>query len=501
LLVELGGVDEWLDGAGIPDGAPFLIAPDGSYDVALNGYFLSVRMARLSRHTWEAAARDLGRFLDFLWFHRPPVRAGGGERVRTWRDATAEDRRVFEFWRCRDEGGPLVAASTWEREVTTVNGFYKWAVARRHVAESPIVQRPSRARSRHGRGADGGETPAERRPDVRRDRVSWLTPRMYRTWRDVGLRGYQPDGLPDLAFRGARVARNTVYADTMIRTGLRLEEQSSLSLFELPQRDGFHGYYRSWLPGSIAKYESARNIYFPDTVLRDLWTYVDIDRADAVARARAAGRYDDIRDPLIIEHPTRPAVRIGQRWIGVDHLDPQQRKRLLIRTAEGLEPVDLWLGEDGMPLTLHAWKSVFRSASDRCHALGVAVRCHPHLLRHSFAVTALEHLQRGHLRSLGSQNAEQRRHYQMVFGDPLDWVRRRLGHSSVETTQKYLHTLAELEMETRMALVGDGWDDPRLVRTADIAVEVETEIETDREADSNVGADVGAAAELVGQSA
>ena len=216
--------------------------------------------------------------------------------------------------------------------MATVNGFYKWAVAKRHIAESPIVQRPSRARSRHGRGADGGETPAERRPDVRRDRVSWLTPRMYRTWRDVGLRGYGADGLPDLAFRGARVARNTVYADTMIRTGLRLEEQSSLSLFELPQRDSFHGYYRSWLPGSIAKYESARNIYFPDGVLRDLWTYVDIDRAEAVVRARAAGRYDNIRDPLIIEHPTRPAVRIGQRWIGVDHLDPQQRKRLLIRT-------------------------------------------------------------------------------------------------------------------------------------------------------------------------
>lgn len=69
-----------------------------------------------------------------------------------WRDATAEDRRAFEYWRCRDEDGPLVAGSTWEGEVTMVNGFYKWAVARRHVAESPIVQRLSRARSRCGCG-------------------------------------------------------------------------------------------------------------------------------------------------------------------------------------------------------------------------------------------------------------------------------------------------------------------------------------------------------------
>jgi hypothetical protein len=61
----------------------------------------------------------------------------------------------------------------------------------------------------------------------------------------------------------------------------------------------------------------------------------------------------------------------------------------------------------------------------------------------------------------------------MVFGDPLDWVRRRLGHRSVETTQKYLHTLAELEMETRMALVGDAWEDPRLLRATDLAAEIQ----------------------------
>jgi hypothetical protein len=28
--------------------------------------------------------------------------------------------------------------------------------------------------------------------------------------------------------------------------------------------------------------------------------------------------------------------------------------------------------------------------------------------------------------------------YTRIFGDPLDWVRRRLGHRSVSTTQTYL---------------------------------------------------------------
>jgi len=57
--------------------------------------------------------------------------------------------------------------------------------------------------------------------------------------------------------------------------------------------------------------------------------------------------------------------------------------------------------------------------------------------------------------------AEQRGQYVRVFGDPLDWVRRRLGHRSLSSTMIYLHALAELEMQTRMALVPDGWDDPR----------------------------------------
>jgi hypothetical protein len=73
----------------------------------------------------------------------------------------------------------------------------------------------------------------------------------------------------------------------------------------------------------------------------------------------------------------------------------------------------------------------------------------------------LEQLQRGHIEAMGGLTAEQRGHYTRIFGDPLDWVRRRLGHRSLATTMIYLHALAELEMRTRMTLVPDGWEDPR----------------------------------------
>jgi hypothetical protein len=120
-----------------------------------------------------------------------------------------------------------------------------------------------------------------------------------------------------------------------------------------------------------------------------------------------------------------------------------------------------WLGEHGHPLSVAAWKRMFLDANRRCAAAGVRLTCHPHALRHTFAVVTLEQLQRGHIEALAGLTPEQRGHYTRVFGDPLDWVRRRLGHASLTTTMIYLHALGELEMTTRMALVPDGWEDPR----------------------------------------
>jgi hypothetical protein len=90
------------------------------------------------------------------------------------------------------------------------------------------------------------------RPNNRRGKLAWLPPATYRCWRDVGIRGYLPSGDRDIGFRGKQVARNSVYTDLMIRTGLRLAEQSALTVYEIPD-DGRSAYYRFWLPASIAK--------------------------------------------------------------------------------------------------------------------------------------------------------------------------------------------------------------------------------------------------------
>jgi hypothetical protein len=51
LLAELGDVDRWLAEEDVAERTPFLVAPDGSYDVVLNSYFTSYRMVTPSSHT------------------------------------------------------------------------------------------------------------------------------------------------------------------------------------------------------------------------------------------------------------------------------------------------------------------------------------------------------------------------------------------------------------------------------------------------------------------
>jgi site-specific recombinase XerD len=454
LPAELEDLDAWLDGEDIPDGTPFLVSPSLEYDVDLNGYFLRSALIGGAWNTQIAAARDICRFLDFLWLAR------GG---RSWREAAEADHDAYVYWRRRDPVGPRVAGATLDRELAMLTGFYSWARLRRLVTESPIPQRPRRVTRRREYVAGPPTAPAAARHDRRRDLVEWLTPEQYRRWRDVGLRGYDPDGLPDPRFGGRWAARNAAFADLMVRTGLRLAEQASLTVAELPTAGGGAAYHRFWLPAAVAKGGSARWVYVPDRVARLVGEYVAVDRAQVVAQAHDRGAYDQRAGWLVtdgIGHDPSAVVvsgRGGSRRVPVTQLTRAERTRLLVESGEGVQPAALWLSEQGLPLSSSGWKQIFRAASRRCATLGLGISAHPHLLRHSFAVVTLEQLQRGHLAALASMNVDQRGYYQRIFGDPLDWVRRRLGHRSVETTMIYLHALQELEMHTRMALVPEDW--------------------------------------------
>ena len=452
--------DDWLRREDLLPGTPFLISPGFEYDVVVNGFFADVPMAASSQRTREGYARDLAAFFNFLWLARD---------ARSWRDATAADHLAYLQWRRRDPAGPRVAGSTWNREVAAVSQFYQWAVGCGHVRLNPVPQ-AARRRAPVEAGWAARQDPGEQRPatyahDAVRERVEWMPPAAYRLWRDVGVRGFAPGGLPGEGFRGWWAARNAAFCDLMVRTGLRLSEQAALTMLEVPLDRAADGYQRFWLPAAIAKGGSARWIYLPASVIADLAAYAEIDRAKVVADAAASGRYRSWHRPLVVQDPARPvAVRAGDgtgRMVKVSELDTAERRRLLIDGIGGLEPAMFWLNERGDPLSASAWKRMFQDASNRCQQAGVPLACHAHTLQHTFAVVTLEQLQRGHIEAMAGLTAEQRGHYTRIFGDPLDWVRRRLGHRSLTTTMIYLHALAELEMRTRMALVPDGWEDPR----------------------------------------
>lgn len=327
------------------------------------------------------------------------------------------------------------------------------------------------------RRPEGQSVPATYAHDEGGERIEWLPAASYRRWRDVGVRGYGLDGCPRAEFRGRWSERNATFCDCMVRTGLRLSEQAHLVEWEVPTGPGPTGYSRFWLPGAIAKRHSAGWIYVPASVRRDLTDYAVHDRAAVVEEAQADGRYERIRRPLIVEDRARANTAryttgtLAGRLVDVRLLGPAQRRRLLVETEAGLEPALFWLGEGGMPLAVSTWKDMFTTANQRCAELGLDLAAHAHLLRHTFAVITLEQLQRGHIAALGSLNLAQRLHYVRIFGDPLDWVRRRLRHASVLSTLIYLHALQELEMETRMALVPDSWEDVRDTAVNDLGDE------------------------------
>ncbi|MBK6042237.1 integrase [Streptomyces sp. MBT55] len=457
----------WLDDLGIPDGTPYLLSPCFVYDTDLNSYFHQVNLMEGPLNSQLNRASALCRKLSFLHQSR------GG---KDWRDANEADHTAYYYWRRRDLRGPRVDGDTWSQEVSHLQQFYVYAKKKLWVPEVPIPQRPpqdayqdqKRGGQQRWKPGDVERTvPATYAHDVGGQVMEWLPAPSYRSWRDVGVLGYDREGLPRDNFRGRWASRNGTFTDSTVRTGLRLEEQASRLITEVPTGPGPAGYSKSWLPAAIAKRNSARWVYEPASVRRDLTAYADEDRRWVIEEARDAGRYSKIRRPIVIFDPQRPhmaqytsGINRGEK-IDVRLLGPRERQRLLIDTEQGLEPAMFWLGEGGMPLSLSTWKDMFTDANRRCQEQGLDLQAHAHLLRHTFAVITLEQLQRGHIAALGDMNADQRLHYQRIFGDPLDWVRRRLGHASILSTLIYLHALQELEMETRMALVPDTWENPR----------------------------------------
>ena len=96
----------------------------------------------------------------------------------------------------------------------------------------------------------------------------------------------------------------------MVRTGMRISEQSAVTDVELPAGPGTAaGFRRFWLPEAIAKGRPARWVHVCCSVVRDRTDHREV-RAEVIAGAQAAGPYRRIRRPLVNADPSTVSFRV-----------------------------------------------------------------------------------------------------------------------------------------------------------------------------------------------
>ncbi|SHE79070.1 Phage integrase, N-terminal SAM-like domain [Ferrithrix thermotolerans DSM 19514] len=389
-------------------------------------YFTSASFKRLAPASRLSYAMDLKVFFSFL------ERQGA-----SWRDATHDSLLDYEYWRRRDTDNlQRVSGAKFARELAACGRFYKWQVDHGVIEASPVLT--TTYRDRRGDVA----TRAQLQPtNVRSVKVKWLTPRAYRRWRDVGLGGYNGDGLLDSSWRGRNDDRNVSMSELMWSSGLRLREAGSVLLTELPTAQSADQYVRGHVAEAVAK-GRGRDFWVSRSALRRIDAYVMTTRAAAVRRAQVSGRYDEIAERRLVTQMNARGDLIMEDRRGrsertnINEMDSEIRRCLFQQTDDGVEPLSLWLTEAGTPMPYLTWEAVFAGASSRCAAQGVPITCHPHMLRHSFALRMLVTLIHNFDRRLGLSERE-RLEYRHLFGDPWVLVQRLLGHSNLVTTKSY----------------------------------------------------------------
>lgn len=417
-----------LQRAGIPDGFPFIVADNGEYDSGLNRVLrlmpsYGVRSVR-SVHTYADVYVAVDRFLH-------EQRDG-----RTLWEATRDDFAVLYSCR-RLDTATRQGKATWNLWVAALDKLYQIGEDEGLVASNPFPRRISVARGHSGPALvernlayepNGGERP-----------VKYLSLEQYRLWRSVGVLG------TTVPFSRLR-ERNAAFVNLLLTTGLRLQEAASLLGVEVVGEAV--GPHRLDLGAAAAKGGRTRRVTIPSRVQRELCSYLKVERATAIGRGHQRSRYNEPGwQPVVAAGPSGVRLASGRSGrVSLHEITPRERARLLLVDGEGrpLEPLALWLGENGMPVSTDAWQRVFDRANERSGG-GGAVDVHPHMLRHSFAVHMLGLLvQRvisvalpDGLAGIQPDTAL----YTRVITDPLRQLQRLMGHATTQSTEVYLSCL------------------------------------------------------------
>lgn len=433
------------------EGTYFLISPDLRVDPYLSRVLQMSKFRLLSPATQDSYIKDIRAFFDFLLLKR-----------KSWRQAQLSDVDDWEYWRTESPENPKhIGPSKWMREYSAILKIYSLAgrigasslAGELRLSRQGVDELPSRSPQRAAK---------------------WLPPAVLRQWRDVGLRGLGWEGDEDAGARHRMSDRNSAFADLLLGTGLRSAEAHALSVLEIPEESVTGGQVAVLLCAGLAKGRVNERLFYLDhPTLSAVRTYMSLSRTEAIRRAHARKTYEKIPGKLIVTAASEsrdPMLKYAgaHGFLGKKRLSkfsPLERQNLFDGTGSDLVPIALWLSQDGTPMSLRAWQGVFKTANERCQSKAPskqqAIYCHPHMLRHTFAMVKLLQFRMVLDRRYGLSVSD-RRDNEMKYGPAYDAVRDLLGHASSVTTRKvYLAPLRDLEVQMLLREVGQiGEPDP-----------------------------------------
>jgi site-specific recombinase XerD len=248
---------------GLRPGDPVFVGPDGVVDVDLLDFVRCKEFRSLARESKRNYATDIRLLLDFL-----------SSRGVAWPKATEQDLADFRDWRCEAPENPRrIGGTKWDREAAAFTKLFRWAKV------SPL---PVDVRRREDRAADAVSA-----------RVSWLTPRTWALWSDIGLRGHTAAGTPGPEWPSRTELRNTSFVQLLLSSGLRRQEGGSLLTFELPtERLRLGRYCHGTVAAAVTRSKRSRVFYASVEAVAQVEAYMESERAWAVQRAQPEGRYD-----------------------------------------------------------------------------------------------------------------------------------------------------------------------------------------------------------------
>lgn len=425
----------------IPEGMPFLLDERGEPLASANAWLraLPLRGCRSPR-TWAEYARELLRWHTFL-------RSRGSGLIA----ATRDDIAAYHARLRLAEAGERVSAVTWNRTVAALDNFYDWAYEEELIEKLPFSYRQVRVSGRDGGARDTRVNHALEKGARPHASLRWLERDRLQSFLDVGINGLLPDGSPDPAYSGRQTARNRVACEVMAEAGLRVQEVSHLTVFELPVRDKANMPYLEWqLPAGVCKGLHRRTTWIPPWVAQAIASYVDGERTLSKVDWRPSS-------PLLVKDPDRDGARITGRKRRWDDVRPNERRRLVLE--DGRSPL-LFLSSTGAPIL--RWDRVFADAVGRCRALDPSFpHVTPHMLRHTFAVHMLRWLTVQNARFARNLTTETAPVAEVAaawaqVSDPLLRLRDLLGHSSVTTTQVYLQGINHVRLYADIIDAEDG---------------------------------------------